>query len=319
MPSDRIILGLGLHRPEMIPVMSEWMGSFDTILLEEPASPEFDLMLAGGISIDDYLMQQDLEYPVFSGQLCRLLQKLSAQKKTIQQVEPYLETLADIHDLFADGYGPADIVKKSVQHQVYVAEHNATGALLDFYDVSVSGTFGEIIDAVKHFAKMDAARFRLRDTLRAKALISWMENHSSVFIEAGLIHFPLHRLLRQYLPAPTRLRTVFLADAPLKSKGIRGRLYGPGDQLTLLYVFHPRLKWPDREALLAARALVYNKLVDTHEHEDSGHLTHLLDEQACIHVVEDLSLDDCGRLFSLIQKFGCQEALSMVKDTGVSS
>ncbi len=317
--SNRIILGLGIHRPEMIPDLSKWMESCDMILLEEPSSPDFTQMLAGGIRIDDYLMQQDLEYPVFSQRMCRLLQMLSAQQKTIHQVEPYLETLAGIHDLFADGFRPADIVKNSVQHQVYVAEHNATGALLDFYDVSVSGSFGKIIEAVKHFARQDAARFRLRDTLRAQALITWVKNCSSVFIEAGLMHYSLHRLLRQHLAASERLQTIFLADAPLKSKGIRSRLYGPGDQLTLLYVFHPELKWPDREALLAARALVYNKLVIKHEHEDSEGLPHLLDEQACIQMVGKLSLDDCGRLYPLIRKLERQEALSIVRNTGVKS
>ena len=51
--SNRIILGLGIHRPEMIPDLSKWMESCDMILLEEPSSPDFTQMLAGGIRIDD--------------------------------------------------------------------------------------------------------------------------------------------------------------------------------------------------------------------------------------------------------------------------
>jgi hypothetical protein len=319
MASNRIILGLGMHRPEMIPALGKWMGSCDMILLEEPSSPYFTRMLAGGIRIHDYLMHQDLEYPLFSERMCRLLQGLYAQKKAIHQVEPYLETLAGIHDLFADGFRAADIAKNSVQHQVYVAEHNATGALLDFYDIAVSGTFRKTIEAVKHFARQDAARFRLRDILRAQALIAWVKNRASVFIEAGQMHYLLRKLLLRNLDAPERLQTVFLADALLKGKGVRNRLYGPGDQLTLLYVFHPELKWPEREALLAARALVYNKLIEKNEREDSEGLPHLLDEQACIQMVGKLSLDDCGRLFPLIRNIGCQEALSIVRNTGANS
>lgn len=313
MPSNRIILGLSIHRPEMVPVLMDWMGSCDRILLEEPPDQNFTQMLTGGISIDDYLMQQDLEYPVFSRRMCHLLQKMSARNKIIHQVEPYLDALAGIHDLFADGFRPGDIARDSVQHLVYAAEHNATGALLNFYHVSMSGSFEAMIKAVRHFARQDAARFRLRDTLRAQALIELVDDSASIFIEAGMMHYPLRGLLLKQLTEPERLQTVFLADASLKRLNVRGRLYGPGDQLTLLYVFHPELKWPDREMLLAARALVYNKLIAKGEREDSESLPHLRDEKACIQLVGKLSLDDCGRLYSLIRKLGRQEAIGIVR------
>ena len=314
MHPNTIVLGLGLHRPEMIPSLSEWMESCNVILLEEPPGEGFTRMLSGGISIDDYLMQQDLEYPVYSRRLCRLLQTLTARGKTIYQVEPYLETLAGIHDLFAEGFRPADIAENSVQHRVYLAEHEATGALLVFYGVSMSGSFRKIIEAVKRFARKDAARFRLRDALRAQELAGRVETGSSVFIEAGLMHFPLRRLLRQRMAMPERLQTVFLADTPMRKMGIPGRLFGPGDQLTLLYVFHPELKWPDRENLLAARALVYNKLIAKTEHKDSENMPHLREEQACIAVVRKLSLDDCSRLYPLIRDAGHHEALEIVRN-----
>ena len=312
---NKIVLGLGVHRPEMIPILSEWMESCDVILLEEPPGEGFTRMLSGGISIDDYLMQQDLEYPVYSRRLCRLLQTLTAHGKTIYQVEPYLETLAGIHDLFAGGFRPADIVENSVQHRVYLAEHKATGALLDFYGMSLSGSFREILEAVKRFARKDAARFRLRDALRAQELAGWVATGSSVFIEAGLMHYPLRQLLRQHMATPERLQTVFLADTPLRKIGLPGRLFGPGDQLTLLYVFHPELTWPDRESHLAARALVYNKLIAKTEHEDSENIPHLREEQACIALVGKLSFDDCSRLYPLIRDAGHHKALEIVRST----
>ena len=170
-----------------------------------------------------------------------------------------------------------------------------------------------MIKAVRHFARQDAARFRLRDTLRAQALIELVNDSASVFIEAGLMHYPLRGLLLQQLTEPERLQTVFLADASLKRLNMRGRLYGPGDQLTLLYVFHPELKWPGREMLLAARALVYNKLIAKGERGDSESLPHLRDENACIQLVGKLSLDDCGRLYYQIRKLGRQEAIGIVR------
>ncbi len=319
MPSNRIIFGLSIHRPEMVPVLMEWMESCDMILLEEPPDQDFIHMLTGSISIDDYLMQQDLEYQIFSRKMCRSLRKMFARNKSIYQVEPYLEALAGIHDFFADGFRPSDIARNTVRHRVYTSEHYATRALLNFYDVSMSGSFEAIIEAVRHFAKQDAARFRLRDTLRAQALKVLLNDNVSVFIEAGLMHFALRGLLLQRLTEPERLQTVFLADASLKRLNMRGRLYGPGDQLTLLYVFHPELKWPDREMLLAARALIYNKLIAKGEWEASENVPHLRDELACIQMVGKLTLDDCGRLYPLIRKAGRQEALRVMREAGVKS
>ena len=46
----------------------------------------------------------------------------------------------------------------------------------------------------------------------------------------------------------------------LKSLGISRHLYGPGDILTLRYILRPGQPDP-MEELLAARALIYNKLI----------------------------------------------------------
>ena len=39
----------------------------------------------------------------------------------------------------------------------------------------------------------------------------------------------------------------------------------------------------------------------------------LRNENACIQMVGKLSLDDCGRLYSLIRKLGRQEAIGIVR------
>lgn len=60
----------------------------DALFLEEPPSANFKDMLQGAVSIDDYLMPLDVEYPGFSRLMCRRLRELHAMGKVIVQVEP---------------------------------------------------------------------------------------------------------------------------------------------------------------------------------------------------------------------------------------
>lgn len=315
MAVQAVTLGLSVHRTEMIPFIADWMRRHDAVILEEPPAKGFEQMLAGELAVDDYLRQLDVEYPVFSRKMCYLLQKLRAQGTEIFQVEPYIEILLGIHEFFAEGHRPSELRKTSVQYPVYLAERNATGALLTYYHTALTGSFEDTLEAIKQFARLDAVRFRLRDSLRAQALEPLVKKYPSVYVEAGVIHYPLWRLLRRQVLPANRVKVIFLADTALKTLGEKGHLYGPGDQLTLLYVFHPNLRQPARETILAARSLIYSKLITKEELTDGlSPLPHLRDELACIHVVGRLSLDDCRRLFPLVRRVGTTQAQQIVAD-----
>ena len=186
---QKITLGLSVHRPEMIPYMADWMRRHGAIFLEEPPAAGFAQMLTGELAVNDYLRELDVEYPAFSRNLCYLLQELKAEGMKIFQIEPFLEILLNIHEYFAEGHRPEELNKSSVQYPVYLAERNATGALLAYYQIVMSGSFEASIEAIKQFARLDAARFRLRDSLRAQALAPLIKEYPSTFIEAGVIHY----------------------------------------------------------------------------------------------------------------------------------
>jgi hypothetical protein len=315
MSTQEITLGLSVHRPEMIPFIADRMRRHDAIFLEEPPDTGFQQMLDGTLDVDDYLMQLDLEYPAFSRGICYLVRELKTKGKEVFQVEPYLEILLGIQEFFSDGHRPGELCKNSIQYPVYLAERNATGALLTYYQTSMTASFEKTLDAVRQFARLDAARFRLRDFLRAQALAPLVKQYRSAYIEAGVIHYPLWRLLWRQFPASNRPQVVYLADTALKTVGRKGHLYGPGDQLTLLYAFHPTLKQPEREAVLAARSLIYSKLIAKEElTNDLSALPHLHDELACIQIVRRLSLDDCRRLFPMVRRAGTSQAHQIVAE-----
>jgi hypothetical protein len=312
---QNITLGLSMHRPEMIPFMADWMRRHDAIFLEEPPTEGFEQMLGGLLDVDDYLMQLDVEYLDFSRKMCYLLQELKTEGKKIFQVEPYLETLLYIHEFFAEGHGPEELEKNALQYPVYLSERNATGALLTYYQTALTGSFEKTIEAVKQFARLDAARFRLRDSLRVQALTPLVIQYPTVYIEAGVIHYSLWQSLRQKVSPANRLRLIFLADSALKTMGAKSHLYGPGDQLTLLYIFHPNITETTREQLLAARSVIFSKIIEKKEMtDDPNTFPHLRDELAGIGITRQLSLDDCRRLFPLVRRAGTTQAHQIVAD-----
>ena len=310
---QKITIGLSVHRPEMIPIMAEQMRKHDTVVLEEPPSPDFGKMLRGDMSIEDYLSTLDLEFPEFNRRMYSLLRKFYNEGKNVLQIEPFLEFLLKIHGFFAEGHTPDDIKKNSIEYLVYLAERNATAALLSFYRTVMNGSFEQVIESVKKFAQKDAERFRLRDSLRAQALTSIFKSYPSAYIEAGLMHYPLWMLLRRQMRQPNRLHLIFLADSALKRFGVKGRLYGPGDQLTLMNIFHPIHKQTERETVLAARSLIYSKIVAKDEFSsDLNNLPNIFNELRCINMVGGLELEDCRRLFPLIRRAVTASAYQVV-------
>ncbi len=303
MKPHQAILGLSLHRPEMLPIIEEWMRRFEVVILEEPPDVAFKKMLAGTMGVGAYVSQLDSEYPSFSHAMCFLLRKLHATGVKILQVEPYLEILLDIHNLFAEGHRPQDLKKHSIQYPVYLAEKNATGALIAYYQAAARASFDDSIEAVLRFARFDAARFRLRDSLRAQALALLIKQHPAVYIEAGLIHYPLWQLINKHGQNQLKVRPVFLADDAIKAMGAKGHLFGPGDQLTLLYMLHPGMVGTARAKLLAAQSIIYSKIIKKEEQKDNlKDFPHIRDELACIQAAKRLSFQDCGRLFPLIRR-----------------
>jgi hypothetical protein len=310
-----ITTGLCIHRPEMVPVIARVMETHDVIFLEEPPSPGFADMLNNRLDMDEYLMPMDLEYPEFSRRMCRVEQNLHARGKRLIQVEPFIEALLCIHEFLAQGNRPGDIAPDSLLQFVYQAEKNATAALLDYYRTAVAGSFEQAVSSVRQFARADAARFRLRDSLRAQEIARKADSHRSVFVEAGMIHLYLWQQLRHKLKDKFRVQPVFLDRSALQRPNPHHHTYSPGDQLTLAYVFHPGLfndKW---ESLMAARSMVYSKIVQKEEnHSNSTAFFHLTDEIDCIQTVRLLSLRDCRTLYPLIRHAGTANARLAVAD-----
>jgi hypothetical protein len=306
-------LVLANHRPETLPLVRRLMAVHDTIILEEPPDKRFEPMLDGEVPIDAYLEDQELEYPEFSQRMALILRERRQTGTRLVQVEPFIDLLLSIHDRFANGEGPRDLPADTDLCRVYQAEHLATKTLIDFYQASGRDDFDATVDALKRFARADARRFALRDQMRAEAMVDLVQHSGKAYIEAGQIHYPLWHELRRRLPAGFPLRVHFLMTAAVRKLGYRRHLFGPGDLLTLYYRFHPRGRF-QAEDLLAARALIYNKLILKEEIAvDADTYPHTRDELAVGSVTDQLSLDDCRKLYSFLRRASTSDSRKIVK------
>jgi hypothetical protein len=222
--------------------------------------------------------------------------------------------LLSIHKRFARGGSPDDLKPGTLLYYVFTAERRATGALLNFYKTAASGSFDALISAVQEFAQADANRFRLRDSLRAQEIARQADIYSSVYVEAGAIHFFLFKELHRLMSDRYQVRPVFLDRQVLSDAGLRQHLYSPGDLLTLSYILHPKHTRKEKEKLLAARSIIYSKIIQKQENKgNSNRFYHVKDEMACIRLVNNLTVGNCRKLFGKVRHAPTDEARQIVE------
>ncbi len=300
-----LTLALSSHRPEILPLAEKQMARCDQVIVEDPATPEFDRMLAGKLSPEEYLQTVDFEYPDFVRATARLLRTLADRGTAVWACEPFIERLMKIHDHLGDGGRPTDFRHDPRLWPVYAAEREATGRLLDFYGAAAGNDFDRLLATVCVFAAADAARFVLRDRLRARAIAARLkDDEGRVYIEAGYLHLRLLKELRRRLPPEAVIRPLFLLRDVYRAAGRRAHFYGPGDRLTLALIFG-QAPAADRQNLLAARSLIYNRLIITAETapgEDP--FPDATEEILVIERVDRMTLAECRRLHERLGELG---------------
>jgi hypothetical protein len=310
---NRLTIAYANHRPETIRLSETIMREHQAVILEEPPDDNLSAMLNGRMGIDDYLLGQEIEYPAFSAEQCRLLRKLHRDGISIIQVEPYYQHLFTVQNFFADGHGPGELDQSTEQYLVYSHEKMVTGKLIDYYKAVQTRDFEHIIESIQTFTGADAARFRLRDQLRARSIAGHCSEHARICIEAGPMHLLLYRYLRDYLPEGWTVRPVFVENKILEKIGCRSALYGPGDTLTAHYLLGNALSKEYRN-LLAARALIFTKINEKEELDDwQTDFPHLHNESAINQIVKQLSYEQCRTLFSEIGEVPAEKAFHLVR------
>ncbi len=295
-----VLIGFSPHRIEVLPLAEKCMQGADFILLEEPADSYFPKLLEENLSIDEYLSKKDFWFPGFAKESLKLLKRLYSSGCQVLQVEPYFEILSVIQEAVSCGKDLTELLKRKDYREVYEAENFATGKLLSYYKATLEEDFEGVVERVIEFSKADAERFRLRDRLRAEAIKKILEEKrpDRVYIEAGTIHIYFKKLLHTYLKNICQLKHIFLLEPVVKPLTGKPWIFPPGELLTLRFVFKRKRK-PEVEKLLAARSLIYIKIIPKEELFPSREepYPHLKAELKAISLVSRLSFEDCRKLY----------------------
>ncbi|SHO52564.1 hypothetical protein [Desulfopila aestuarii] len=300
------------HRPEMLHPAAQIMTAHDVIMLEEQPQSSLNMMLRGEMELDEYILESEAAFPEFARKHCTLMQELYDGGKTIQQVEPYLEHLLNIQLFLADGNTPDMIERDSVGYQVYLAERDATGKLIEYYRASGMGCLDTLLSSMMEFAKADAARFLLRDSLRSEAIVSLLQPGKDTFVEAGSMHHALYVLLERNISREWSLQSRNLEEEVAKQMGMTDYRLPPGDQLTLAYINADHIS-EEQERLLCAQTLIYTKITMKEEWvESESDFPHLNDELRNIALVSSLDLRRCRILYERIHNVSTADARKIV-------
>lgn len=307
-----LTIGFTSHRVETLMFAKQLMKEHDIIILEEAPNSDFNKMLRKKITIQQYTEDQYLEFPEFSKRYYTILRRLYQNGKKIIQIEPYMDRLFRIYEMFSDGKKPMDILADSELRDVFKVEKSATAALLHFYETSMGNSFSKLIESVKIFAKADAERFRLRDVMRADA-ISDVVSEERVYVEAGGIHIYLEKVLRQKLKSRFKIKTKFLLEPFIKELTGKSKFFPPGDLLTIHYIIQNK-KDEAFENLQAARSLIYIKLLEKEEMLPTreNKAPHIEDEININKLISKLTFEQCEDIYVKIRYKNRSESLKML-------
>ncbi|WP_291319319.1 hypothetical protein [Desulfonatronospira sp.] len=311
----RICLGYTSYRLETLPFVQGMVQHFDCIVLEEPPTPGFGEMLKGEMEVDDYLMLTEFGFPGFARNQCLVLRQMHDMGKTILQVEPFVEELIGLHEFFAAEGRPDQIRPETRAGIVYDCERRWSDKLMKFYRASgAGGEFARLVQAVRSFARADAEKGRLRNKMRARALEGVLPLYKSIYVEAGYIHFFLAREIFVRKPQGSLLELFYSMQDFFRERLGRRQILGPGDVLTLLYTWMPDYTGP-RADILAARSLIYNKIVHKEEIlEDTARLPHSRDELRAVQLAGSLDYEECREVYREIRGLETREAMDRVRE-----
>ncbi len=282
------------HRVEMLPHFEEEAKKRDVIIIEEPRDENFQRMLEGNVTVDEYVRNLNTSFPVYSKHQCEILRRLHGMGRKIYQSEPYLEALEVIHKAIEKGEFE-QLPREGAIAKVQNIERTVNAAWLDYQEAFIKKDFDALVDATVRFTKADAERFKIRDRMRAEEVAKIIEETGgSVLVEAGQIHILLPKYLEEL---GFKVSTLNLPEVIAKRLGIE--LYpNPGNELTKKFMLEEDVD-DDTARVMAARGIIYISLIPKEEmlpSEDNPY-PHLIEENKVAKAVSKLSYEDCRRLF----------------------
>lgn len=288
---------LTTYRVEILELLKKELEKCDVVMLEQPDNKLLYDYLEGRKNLSEYVEEIDTNLPVFTAHLLEILKKMHEKGVIILQVEPYLENLERIY-MAIDGGELENVLREEDVRIVHKMEKRTTKMLIEYQEAFLEGDFDALVDATINFTKADAERFKVRDYMRAMAIRNMIEElePSSIFVEAGQMHFLLPEYLSRMLEN-TEIMVTRVVEKLAENCNLK-LIPNPGNLLTEEYIRDNRVD-EEEERLMAARGLVYISMIKKEEMlpTDENPCPHLVDEAKVADFVYGLSYNDCRRKF----------------------
>ncbi len=118
-------VGFVSRHGEALPFLREQMESHETITLEVPSVPSLHAMFCGHLHVDDCLMEMDSEFPQFVRLMCCMLKEFHGMGRRMIQLKLHPGMLIEIHELFAKGRLPLDVMYSVKPREICEVERQA--------------------------------------------------------------------------------------------------------------------------------------------------------------------------------------------------
>jgi hypothetical protein len=166
------------------------------------------------------------------------------------------------------------------------------------------------------FAKADAARFILRDALRAEQILGELTYGKDTYIEAGSIHLLLQTLIAEGLRENQCLNIHSIDTEVVSILGDQSNLFSSGDELTLGYISGKAIDEQQWQRL-CSQSLIYSKIIRKEEISSAAvKFPHTRNELETISIVKELSVASREKLFQRIRSLPTEQAAKIVRNYG---
>ena len=266
MSSKEIWIVLTPPRVEFIPKLEQKAEQARCVILELPEGEMVKAFLEGELSVDDALLELELEYPLFTRELLLCARRLKEKGKKIILLDPYQEIATDIKVKLFLRKGLEQLEQDLTARYIAMIELSISKILQEYDKAKRENNFEKLTELTMKYAKFDAERIRFKTELRIRKIIELIQENQVEYPLLVHTHF-LNKLLPQELSK--RLGKGFdikifdLYDEAQEELNL-GKFYHPGRRLTEIFLLHERIPENDIR-LLAAKTLILVTLYPKHE------------------------------------------------------
>lgn len=298
---SKIIIVLTPPRIEFLKHLDEvvFKNKCKFFLIETPEIDSFYDYLLGRITVDDFLLDIELEYPEFTKELHILAKKIFDNYKiSVIPVDPYAKISQEVK-IAAFFKKLNEVLRDLLSKYIAILELRISQVLRDYYLAQARKDFDKLVELTVKFAKLDAQRIKFRCELRARKIAELIKSgmlHGLIIIHTYHLHDILVRYLQEKLK-DVEIEVINLQKIVLNKLGISMPTH-PGRELTLRYVYGEKID-PEEERLLGARSVLYVRLIPKHELRPSNEIEypHTLKDLEILSFVNRLSYDECKSYF----------------------